>query len=339
MNKRYVRNLQFVGAIIDHVYGIIVRNEILSFGPQPMHFDPNSSRVALHPSFLLQLSCPDEDLDLYSAPDKSSIIFRDPRAIKELVVALLSPLLKKFRTCESLAQSATALDRFLRTMQVPLALLLPPDALYAIGDDIDLKAKRKSLRMESIFEDGEDWELHRIRQDSAFESSFFSTSPDPRASLCSTSSTPVMIPAEKKRKQEGFNSQRYTSHHMHTRAKQRKNVEGLPELEGHPTHSSSCQQQVIGLSSDFVPLLYCEQRQQQQQTPPQSTPHSSLLGNDVLEKERASNQMLNADFTISYTSEPTKSMTSSQKPSLSFDSWAPAGIRCRFMLLPITSLF
>ena len=104
INNRLVRNLEFVSTIIDNIYVIVVKNEGTRGGMTQMHFDPKSSKVSMHPSFVLQIKCPCTEFDLYSAPDKSKITFKYPTKIKELVES------RNFQTARTLLVAMSGKD-------------------------------------------------------------------------------------------------------------------------------------------------------------------------------------------------------------------------------------
>ena len=175
VNNRYVRDLRSVSAVIEGVYAILVKREGFSpCGPQRMHFDPTSSRVACNASFVLQLSCPEDYLDLLFTPDKSSVVFREPNLVHKLVLAIIRPLVDEFHSNEIPRQNFIALEKFCRTIQAPITTLVPTYVSTPPSSDVR-SGKRKVIELEPLFEDGEEWDIYRKRKDAAFESTFFPT--------------------------------------------------------------------------------------------------------------------------------------------------------------------
>jgi len=60
----------------------------------------------MHPSFVLQLTCSEIEYDLYSSPDKSKAIFRDPSKVKECLISLIISVFREYKVivCPSLAK-------------------------------------------------------------------------------------------------------------------------------------------------------------------------------------------------------------------------------------------
>ena len=126
INKRLVRDTDFINTIINTIYVITARHTGNTSGMTRKHFDENSCKVPMFPSFILQLTCPESEYDLFSSPDKSKAIFRNSSVVKELIVSLVLKLLNEYRISVS-----AALEKYLNSLDLSAVCFPSPRSVEA----------------------------------------------------------------------------------------------------------------------------------------------------------------------------------------------------------------
>ena len=85
-----------VANMIDKVF-IAALTSQRSGGPASKHHNPRGSQASHHPCFVLQLSCPPENFDVLSEPNKCKAVFSDPSRVKICVKKLLLKMFEIYR--------------------------------------------------------------------------------------------------------------------------------------------------------------------------------------------------------------------------------------------------
>jgi len=95
VNKRWMKNTEFLSSVIDGAY-VSAFSTNKSGGPEAKHYEPTGYKAANHPCFILQLFCPEKEYDVLVDPDKSTVVFRDPSRVKQIIKKIVLDMFRRF---------------------------------------------------------------------------------------------------------------------------------------------------------------------------------------------------------------------------------------------------